>query len=73
MVNSLNCKKDYTQSELAAMYKYQQSEEGKIAMESRKAFLKEMKDMLWLSVPLQEVGVITNLQTGKKQYFIKKG
>lgn len=71
-MNSLNCKKDYTQSELAAMYEHQQSREGQLAMTTRKAFLKAVVEQMNVCIPIEEVGIIRNGQTGEKRYFISQ-
>lgn len=60
-----------TQTELAALYEQQQTEEGRAAMTARKAFLKDVYERLGLFVPFQEVGIMMDYQTGEKRYFMK--
>lgn len=71
-MNSLNCKKDYAQAELATMYEYQHSREGSLALATRKAFLKAVAEQMNVCIPIEEVGIIRNGQTGEKRYFISQ-
>ena len=63
--------RDYTQEELAAMFEYQQGEEGQAALTISKEFLKNVHEKIGLYVPTREVGKIIYCQTGEVKYYLK--
>ena len=59
-----------TQKELQALYEEQQSETGKTKLESKKKMAAELYKKVGVKIPVDEVGILKNLKTGKNEYFM---
>lgn len=64
---------DRKQETLARLYEMQQSEEGQAALKVKKEMAEKMKRITNRPLFIGEVDCLTNIITGEKQYFYKKG
>lgn len=60
------------QERLKRMYDVQQTEMGQVNLQTQKKLAEKLQSK-GIKAPLQEVGCITNIKTGEKRYFLKKG
>ena len=62
---------DTEQSRLKKIYDAQQTDIGQASLKVQKELADKMRSK-GINVPLQEVGCITNIKTGEKQYYLKR-
>lgn len=59
-----------TQRDLKELYEEQKSFQGKIKFEAKREFINRINSETGLRIPINEVGIISNIKTGEKQYFM---